>query len=61
MKQLTLLALLVGTLTYAHPTTEQEKKEVYTFIRQQLEEGKISITAAQSMWKAYIRCCKEDL
>lgn len=61
MKQLTLLALLVGTLTYAHPTTEQEKKEVYTFIRQQLEEGKISITAAQKMWKAYIRCCKEDL
>ena len=60
MRKLTLLALLVGSLAYAHPTTEEEKKEVYNFIQKQLEEGKIDITTAQKMWISYARCCEES-
>ena len=60
MRKLTLLALLVGSLTYAHPTTEEGRKEVYSFIQKQLEEGKIDITTAQKMWISYARCCDES-
>ena len=61
MKKLTLLALLVGSLTYAHPTTDEGRKEVYSFIKKQLEEGKIDITTAQKMWIAYDKCCEESI
>ena len=59
MKKLTLLALLVGTLTYAHPTEESDNREVYEFIRTQLDEGKIDVVTAQKMWRAYSRCCQD--
>ena len=59
MKYLTLLALLVGSLTYAHPSSEEDRKEVYNFIQKQLQENKITLETAQRMWISYARCCDE--
>ena len=59
MKQLLILALLVSSLTYAHPLSEDEKKETYEFIQKQLKEGNLTVEAAQKMWLAYIRCCQD--
>ncbi len=60
-KSFLIIAMLVGSLTFAHEVSYEQKKEVYNFINTQLEEGKINLETAQSMWKVYIRCCKEDL
>jgi len=61
MRKLMVVALmLVGSLTYAHPTTVEEDKQVYQHIKQLLEDEVISIKTAQLMWIAYNRCCKEE-
>jgi len=60
MKRLILIGLmLISTLSFAHEITEADKLEVYTTIKQQLDEGKIDVETAQKMWNAYIRCCKK--
>ena len=59
MKQLLFLALLVSSLTYAHPVNEDVKKETYEFLQKQVQEGKITLETAQKMWIAYIRCCED--
>lgn len=61
MRKLTLLiALLVGSLSFAHETTYQEKKQMYDSIVYQYEKGNITLETAQTMWSAYINCCRED-
>ncbi len=54
------ILFLLGCLTslYGHNKTEKEKKEMYTFIQNQLDEDQIDLKTAQKMWAAYIRCCK---
>ena len=60
MKKLLVVALmLVGTLAHAHPTSTEEDKQVYNYINTLLEEGKINVKTAQSMWIAYHKCCEE--
>ena len=60
MKRLVLIGLmLISTLSFAHEKTKADKRAVYITIKQQLNEGKIDIEAAQKMWKAYLHCCKE--
>ena len=60
MKKLLLVALmLVGSLTYAHPRTSEDDRQVYEYINQMLEEGTIDVETAQKMWLAYQRCCEE--
>lgn len=59
MRKLAIIALLVSSVAYAHPKSEQEKKEVYEFIQEQLENDKIDVKTAQKMWMAYLRCCKD--
>lgn len=59
MKKLLLVAMLLGSsLTFAHDHTQEEKREVYEFIQTQLKEGQITVSTAQTMWAAYIRCCE---
>lgn len=59
MKKLLLVAMLLGSsLTFAHDHTQEEKREVYEFIQTQLKEGQITVSTAQKMWAAYIRCCE---
>lgn len=61
MKNLLLVGLmLVSTLSFAHDRTREEKLEMYNVIQTQLEEGKIDIKTAQTMWSAYIKCCKQE-
>jgi len=60
MRKLALLiALLVGSLSFAHETTYQEKKQMYDFIQQQLDNDIIDVKTAQKMWKAFIECCED--
>lgn len=60
MKKLIVVALmLVGSLTYAHPRTSEEDRQVYEYINQMLEDGTIDVETAQKMWLAYQRCCEE--
>ena len=60
MKKLLLVALmLVGSLTYAHPRTSEDDRQVYEYINQMLEDGTIDVETAQKMWLAYQRCCEE--
>ena len=59
MKKLLLVALLlVGSLTYAHESSKEEKKIVYDYINLQLKQGKITQKEAQKMWLEYTQCCK---
>ena len=51
--------MLVSTLSFAHEKTEEEKRVVYTLIKQQLNEGVITNKIAQKMWKTYLHCCKK--
>lgn len=60
MRYITLVAMLVSSLTFAHPSSYEQKKEFYNSINTQYQQGTISLETAQNMWKAYIRCCKED-
>ena len=59
MKRLLIVLFLVSSYSYAHPKTEADKKQFYEFIQSQIDEEKIDLKAAQKMWSAYIRCCKE--
>jgi hypothetical protein len=60
MRKLILMGLmLVSTLSFAHEKTEEEKRVVYTLIKQQLNEGVITNKIAQKMWKTYLHCCKK--
>lgn len=60
MKKLIVVALmLVGSLTYAHDLTVEEKKVIYDYIQLRLEQGEITLQEAQHLWLEHTSCCKE--
>lgn len=51
--------LLVSSLTFAHELTKEQEKQIYDYIKLQLDLEQITIEEAQAMWKKHLNCCKK--
>ena len=60
MKKLIIGAMLmVSSLTFAHELTQEQQKQVYNYIKLQLDLERITIEEAQKMWVTQNVCCEE--
>lgn len=51
MKKLIIGAMLmISSLTFAHELTKEQQKQVYNYIKLQLDLERITIKEAQEMW-----------
>ena len=51
--------LMVSSLTFAHELTREQHKQVYDYIKLQLDLERITVDEAQAMWKEHLMCCKK--
>lgn len=42
--------LMISSLTFAHELTKEQQKQVYNYIKLQLDLERITIKEAQEMW-----------
>ena len=51
--------LMISSLTFAHELTREQHKQVYDYIKLQLDLERITVEEAQVMWKKHLMCCKK--